>query len=318
MSALGPMLSPQPATLPNELIHLILEFSIESYDGSRGPQRAWISCVALILKSVHSIAMAKLYDIIQLKEEWSILLLATTLTNRHDLAHSVKALHLDQSLARRDDAQISGQRLIALCKNAFLQAHESAFDPEGHVFLEDLDALQSLPPWPGRRHLSISCTKLRYPVPHLELFHATHLHLGVGKSSESTEVFMSFIALFRHCSREIRVATTHFAVDVDPEKTYFISVVPMVADFLSRASPTLQRIVIRFPFTPQSDAHIKLQDQLSVRPTIRDPRIFVSSVKVEVSRDRDVMYELAVEGWRRHAQGIEDLWMSGIPVFPTI
>jgi len=182
--------------------------------------------------------MKGLYGIIQLKDEWSIARLATTLFNRHDLTHSVKALHLDQYLENRQHLRERHlcQRLAALCRNSFLKANELALNPDYRVF-KSVD--QSPPPWPSRCHLSISCTIDGWACSQTETFRATHLHLGVGKSSSSSEVFARVNVLIREYGRQVRMATTHLAIDWDPESNSRWNLILLIGELLRKAAPTL-------------------------------------------------------------------------------
>jgi len=69
------------AALPIELVHYVLELSLQPPSGRLGLRQAWVARVARVSKSANAIATPRLYDMIQLEEGWTIVLLATTLAN---------------------------------------------------------------------------------------------------------------------------------------------------------------------------------------------------------------------------------------------
>jgi len=199
----------------------------------------------------------------------------------------------------------SYRQLIAVCNNAFVQVHNTGFDPHGLLTLY--------------RHLSITCTMVESRLPSLELLDTTHLHFGMGNGAPGWVMLISVTALAQELGRNSTWAITHIAFDWDPESKCCGDLFGAIANLIIMAPPSLQRITVRFPvFTTNSKPMHRGRRQDKLRRSfaaIDDPRVCLAFVEVRSTRTEDRMHEMALEGWSRHAQGREDLWMSGHPVY---
>jgi len=323
-------LVPRLASLPIDLVYCVLELSLEHDDGRVKPWRAWVSRVALVSKFANRIAIPRLYGIIQLDAGRKVVLLATTLANRHDLARRVRGLHITAALPTRHDqvwrdiqvgdealaqVQSSSLELIAICKNTFLQVSDTAFDSNG--FLTGLGPAQHAPA--SYHYLSMTCISgVAVPLD-TDLPRTTHLHFGIGEDTPGWVFVVTTSSFARSWDRLTTTVMTHVAFDWDLEENSRASLTSVIRNMLSKEPNTLQRVTIRLPvFTKQSTPAREGRRQARLRKNlamIGDPRVFLSLIEVKSSRAEGGMHEMALEGWRRHAQGLEDLWMSGQPVY---
>ncbi|KZW02277.1 hypothetical protein EXIGLDRAFT_735750 [Exidia glandulosa HHB12029] len=294
--------SPIFATLPMELVNLVLWHAAHA---STPMDLASLARLALVSRHSNGLATPLLYSTIVLDSAPKFKAFQNVLIAKSAAFFARYFQQLSISLPLTSPDERAMQSLIGL--GAALSFVQAPLD-----LLLDMQHVESeIRPW---RKLSILRSTLinssPYPLdPELlsALFMgATHLHFG-GQTIHELYLFCG-----RVFTRSDRFNLTHLSLDAD-------SVALLWDDDARRAwvarldayltLPNLERIVLRIPRCDVARVGSSFLRMLAA--SIADERVFVH---FDSSWDPQGAASFAVDGWKRHVSGLQDLWTSGSPV----
>ena len=301
--------------LPMEIVLEVLRFAAEMCCGDLS-RRAWLAQLARVCSTAHRSVNKRLYQIIEIDDVYSARLFLSTLKQRPDLAHFVCALHLGMgtttSLLYGPDDQLARQ-ITALCTPHFLQSDAGTLP---RAIQQSQDDHNPLVPPTVPNYVSFVYEQRGSPklIPTV-LYGVTHLHLGLLSKLHAHRLMKTFgstaeKARTMSATPGVSWGITHLAIDfeynINLMGTLRALLLELIRDDGSRKP--IQRIVLRAPDSPVEWADFLLGNL----GFLGDKRIAVHKIPHErIAGAHEPTYALAVDGWRRHAVGDEDLWLSG-------
>jgi len=301
--------------LPMEIILEVLNFAAEMCCGNPS-RRAWLAQLARVCSIAHRSVNKRLYQIIELDDVCSARLLLSTLLQRPDLAHFICALHLGMGIAANlldgPDAHLTRQ-ITTICKPQFVQ---SATGASPWAILQSQDDHTVLVPPTVPNYVSLIYER-RGPAKWIPtvLYGVTHLHLGLLNKLHAHRLMMTFgstaeKARTMSATPGVSWGITHLAIDFEYNINLMGTLRALLRELIrdDGSRKPIQRIVLRAPDSPVEWADFLLGNL----GFLGDKRIAVHKIPHERTVGvHGSPYALAVDGWRRHAVGDEDLWLSG-------
>jgi hypothetical protein len=307
------MLSERFRTLPIELVELIFEHAALSWH-IESPHAT--ANLLTITPWSHVYCIARLYTAVTLDHSSSARLFARTLALGCQSAHATRHLRALSVSLSADEKWTEVDALIPL-------APYIGTLPYAQAPLDILAKAQATPAWHaytathGKRCLSIlSPTAYSYVHPGSVVrlaLDSTRLHIGGVPA-----LFHALAGLDRyihdhpetyHPAGLLRDGNvpTHIAVDCLAAHEWKPSYVERTLRKLLEFS-AVQRVVFRVPTAQNEFAPL-----VSMLRDVEDSRVCVSVVRLALPEGGN---KSAVEGWRNHMSGEEDIWLSGEPVVP--
>ncbi|KAH7096760.1 hypothetical protein BKA62DRAFT_718623 [Auriculariales sp. MPI-PUGE-AT-0066] len=302
------MLSPRFATAPLELIDLLLEHVARSY----AVTGMFIECgrlakLALVSRRARDIVVPLLYEIIEIKSVLTARRLLRSLWNRRSematfAATHIRALHLFPMGNPATVDHLVLIYLVDICPTALIQASD-------HVFYEftkryQKDALDNQRRWSvmasGRRNLNAP-TASRYL--HLT-YHPSGDILRRPAAARDSTIWLQLISSAPFA--------THVAIDWPQSESYEV-----LGDFLrwmqTPSAAHIARVVLRLPtWADDVGLEIRLRNLAQEIAKIGgEIKVALFVVDMGAVNEKEAYDRLPLEGWKRHAIGVEDLWMTG-------
>lgn len=301
--------------MPPEVIEIILQIAISSARMYGAAERGWIAGLILVSRFTAPTVETVLYSIVELHDHMAVSLFSRTLQARsEDFALTrVKALRLlDHSWPDGDAVNTTeAVQVIVRCSNAFLQLPGPLLPSTNGDILPKLTS--------PRRLLSLRCGAVNDIAPIIEQVittRVTHLHLAFGSETEDNERLFYIAGLYQNTFG--LYALTHLAIDwltvqLPENAAAFIARSFFRTTSLTNTSTVMkvERLVFRFLVAKSSNPR-----QIEKLRELQDPRIFVNTAARETQDLEPIsLGGLGADGWRRHAHGVEDLWLSGTQVW---
>jgi len=334
------MLSQRFESFPMDLVNRVITSAIYLCDPGVAVDRAWIGQAARTSIITHTAATRMLYRVIYIQLFTVARLLCRTQEARPFIVEHVKGITIAPTLIESSLADFAAiRRVVSICRAAFVQDPPGCFN-----FFESAKPShfqQAVHP-SLRTHISLNYVSRRGAAHSPDIFGATHLHF----CGDSLFVAMRVRAFTVMCESGMIPAVTHIAIDWDPDAGYS-ALFEMLDSFLRDIPSTVRRVVLRIPpihqrkwdsttvktldnnlgqvaqlhFIPQGAGEadrssISVQDSFanvfrhSIGTMFDDERLHLQVVQFTWAEQRLKMATLAREGWNRHMDGVEDLWMG--------
>ncbi|KAH7096297.1 hypothetical protein BKA62DRAFT_775274 [Auriculariales sp. MPI-PUGE-AT-0066] len=319
------MLSPNFQYAPQELVQYILQRTVQAcIDPSSSRERAELAALALISRATRDLVIPVLYWMIEVQDNTTAVLLLRTLKARGEFwtARHVHALYIapdDVSTEVAGNLVHEYMGMLFQCPVGVFRHFFPGLGPAAVSVAQDHQISLSYDP-------RLNFVEAMYICATSQLSQASHIHLGSHDAAHGSETaYLARLVSFLICEIDPASRVTHVALDWHNDAMHSAEQLRTLLTDLQTGEyhhplHRIRRLVIHIPIWRTRDSKEEPSQDTVCDILERGVResgmefVAIHRVVLDVGSAREAYKIMAYEGWRRHAYGSEDLWLSGTPV----